>query len=57
MMLRREKDLAIRTADATGAMYVLAQDPDADRFSAAERRYIRFMFLSYSVPGTTSILE
>ncbi|KAH9980248.1 hypothetical protein BGW80DRAFT_1274310, partial [Lactifluus volemus] len=38
MMLRREKDLAIRTADATGAIYVLAQDPDADRFSAAERR-------------------
>lgn len=33
------KDLAIRTAEATGATYVLAQDPDADRFSAAERRY------------------
>ncbi|KAI9465474.1 hypothetical protein BJY52DRAFT_1183576 [Lactarius psammicola] len=31
-------DLAIRTADATGATYVLAQDPDADRFCAAERR-------------------
>jgi phosphomannomutase len=35
----REKDLAIRTAEATGATYVLAQDPDADRFSAAERKY------------------
>ncbi|KAI0304403.1 hypothetical protein B0F90DRAFT_1625617 [Multifurca ochricompacta] len=32
------KDLAMRTADTTGATYVLAQDPDADRFSAAERR-------------------
>ncbi|KAI9512434.1 hypothetical protein F5148DRAFT_1279773 [Russula earlei] len=31
-------DLAIRTAESTGATYVLAQDPDADRFSAAERR-------------------
>lgn len=39
----REKDLAIRTAEATGATYVLAQDPDADRFSAAERRYGRLM--------------
>lgn len=29
-------DLAIATADAKGASYVLAQDPDADRFSAAE---------------------
>ncbi len=35
----QEKDLAIRTAEATGATYVLAQDPDADRFSAAERKY------------------
>ncbi|KAI0300255.1 hypothetical protein BC826DRAFT_992311 [Russula brevipes] len=34
----REQDLAVRTAEATGATYVLAQDPDADRFSAAERR-------------------
>jgi hypothetical protein len=32
------KDLAIRTAEATGATYVLAQDPDAVRFSAAERK-------------------
>jgi phosphoglucomutase len=42
----REKDLAIRTAEATGATYVLAQDPDADRFSAAERRYRRCMVSS-----------
>ncbi|KAI0284001.1 hypothetical protein BGY98DRAFT_949931 [Russula aff. rugulosa BPL654] len=31
-------DLAIRTAESAGATYVLAQDPDADRFSAAERK-------------------
>ncbi|KAN0123437.1 hypothetical protein V8E52_002769 [Russula decolorans] len=31
-------DLAIRTAEVTGATYILAQDPDADRFSAAERK-------------------
>ena len=42
----RGKDLAIRTAEATGATYVLAQDPDADRFSAAERKYGDLMGLS-----------
>ncbi len=42
----RGKDLAIRTAEATGATYVLAQDPDADRFSAAERKYGDSMRLS-----------
>ncbi|KIM87657.1 hypothetical protein PILCRDRAFT_773278 [Piloderma croceum F 1598] len=31
------QDLAMRTADSEDATYVLAQDPDADRFSAAER--------------------
>ncbi|KAI6043124.1 hypothetical protein EDC04DRAFT_2654682 [Pisolithus marmoratus] len=31
------KDLAISEAMASGADYVLAQDPDADRFTAAER--------------------
>ncbi|KAI0340695.1 hypothetical protein BDW22DRAFT_1360127 [Trametopsis cervina] len=31
-------DLAISTADAEGGDYVLAQDPDSDRFSAAEKR-------------------
>ncbi|EIW85345.1 hypothetical protein CONPUDRAFT_162554 [Coniophora puteana RWD-64-598 SS2] len=31
-------DLAISTANEQGASYVLAQDPDADRFSAAEKR-------------------
>jgi len=30
-------DLALKTADRCGASYVLAQDPDSDRFSAAER--------------------
>ncbi|KZT69052.1 hypothetical protein DAEQUDRAFT_811725 [Daedalea quercina L-15889] len=30
-------DLAISTAENSGAGYVLAQDPDADRFAAAER--------------------
>lgn len=31
------QDLALKTADEAGATYVLAQDPDADRFSAAEK--------------------
>ncbi|KAJ7074390.1 hypothetical protein C8F01DRAFT_1100349 [Mycena amicta] len=31
-------DLALQTADAQGAQYVLSQDPDSDRFCAAERR-------------------
>ncbi|KII88880.1 hypothetical protein PLICRDRAFT_159795 [Plicaturopsis crispa FD-325 SS-3] len=31
-----EYDLALRTAEQVSAHYVLAQDPDADRFSAAE---------------------
>ncbi|KAG1736758.1 hypothetical protein EDB19DRAFT_1637442 [Suillus lakei] len=38
-------DLAIATANAKGASYVLAQDPDADRFSAAEncdRKWVTF---------------
>ncbi|KAL5490151.1 hypothetical protein ACEPAI_4984 [Sanghuangporus weigelae] len=30
-------DLALKTADNFGASYVLAQDPDADRFTAAEK--------------------
>ncbi|EJD05673.1 phosphoglucomutase 1 [Fomitiporia mediterranea MF3/22] len=30
-------DLALKTADGIDATYVLAQDPDADRFSAAEK--------------------
>ncbi|KAF9459335.1 hypothetical protein BDZ94DRAFT_1268397 [Collybia nuda] len=30
-------DLALRTADQEKASYVLAQDPDSDRFSAAEK--------------------
>ncbi|KAH9483817.1 putative phosphoribomutase [Psilocybe cubensis] len=31
-------DLALATAEREGINYVLAQDPDADRFTAAERR-------------------
>ncbi|KAL5529370.1 hypothetical protein ACEPAG_5355 [Sanghuangporus baumii] len=31
------QDLALKTADSFGASYVLAQDPDADRFTAAEK--------------------
>ena len=33
------QDLALKAADRTGASYVLAQDPDSDRFSAAEKKY------------------
>lgn len=33
------QDLALAYADSTGSNYVLAQDPDSDRFSAAEKRY------------------
>jgi len=32
------KDLALTTANTVGAKYILAQDPDADRFAAAEKR-------------------
>jgi phosphomannomutase len=31
------QDLALATGNCVGADYVLAQDPDADRFSAAEK--------------------
>ncbi|KAJ7716660.1 hypothetical protein DFH07DRAFT_862010 [Mycena maculata] len=31
-------DLALKTADAQGASYVLSQDPDSDRFCAAEKQ-------------------
>jgi phosphomannomutase len=33
------KDLALRTAENERADYILAQDPDSDRFTAAERGY------------------
>lgn len=36
------QDLALKTADAHGAIYVLSQDPDSDRFCAAEKKYIDF---------------
>ena len=35
--LMSAKDLALAYADSVGAEYVLAQDPDADRFTAAEK--------------------
>ncbi|KAG9056419.1 Phosphoglucomutase-3 [Serendipita sp. 407] len=35
--LKYNQTLAMRKADEVGAAYVLAQDPDADRFSAAQR--------------------
>lgn len=35
------KDIAMQTAERDNADYVLAQDPDADRFSAAQIRYFR----------------
>lgn len=31
------QDLSLETANREGATYVLAQDPDADRFSAAQK--------------------
>ncbi|KAG8738981.1 Phosphoglucomutase-3 [Ceratobasidium sp. 414] len=31
-------DLAIKTANASGSAYVFAQDPDSDRFAAAQKR-------------------
>lgn len=34
------QDLALATAAREGAEYVLAQDPDSDRFSAAEKQYV-----------------
>lgn len=34
------KDLALRTAEHEGADYILAQDPDSDRFIAAEKGYV-----------------
>lgn len=34
------QDLALSTADQSHIMYVLAQDPDSDRFAAAEKSYV-----------------
>ena len=34
-MFTNSQDLAIQTANNEGASYILAQDPDADRFAAA----------------------
>lgn len=50
------KNLAIETAEKAGVVYVLAQDPDSDRFTAAERRcsnlYFFLFFFSSSQPST-----
>ena len=45
-------------ADRVGALYVLAQDPDADRFTAAEKVTAAYTgsidsVLSAGVPGNT----
>lgn len=39
------QDLAIQTAEREGASYILAQDPDSDRFSAAERKQVAFFVM------------
>ena len=39
-------------ADKAGASYVLAQDPDADRFAAAEKQYV-----DYFPPGGSGYLS
>lgn len=36
--------MAIATADREASNYILAQDPDSDRFSAAEKQYVVFVF-------------
>lgn len=38
-LLNVVQDLSLLTADRDGALYVLAQDPDGDRFAAAEKWY------------------
>jgi len=42
-------DLAIQTANSEGAHCVLAQDPDADRFAAAEKKCVPFLIGACSV--------
>ena len=57
-----KQDQAIQVADAEGASYVLAQDPDADRFAAAEKKHVSLIihrcpcsYLLYSADGTWTI--
>ncbi|KAF8876038.1 hypothetical protein CPB84DRAFT_1796184 [Gymnopilus junonius] len=54
-------NLALETANKKGADYVLAQDPDADRFTAAERRsngeWILFTGDQLGVIFASSVLE
>ena len=57
-----KQDQAIQVADAEGATYVLAQDPDADRFAAAEKKHVPLTITRrpclralYSADGTWTI--
>ena len=36
-------------ADEVGATYIIAQDPDADRFAAAERLYVYLLIIIYFI--------
>ena len=56
------QDLALSTADYHRVRYVLAQDPDSDRFAAAEKSYVEdgqynsaFSYVRDSDDGTGSI--
>lgn len=42
-MVEPLQDLAMATADRECSSYILAQDPDSDRFSAAEKQCVSFL--------------
>lgn len=44
------------TANDIGAQYILAQDPDADRFSAGEKRFVLLNFYFFLICKLHSIL-
>lgn len=63
-MLTSSKDLAIEEAIASGAQYVLSQDPDADRFTAAQKLCVATQILlpyisqfSYSADGSWKLFS